>query len=86
MAQSLISQEYNVIIDNTNTMKKEYQKYVDLAEENGYTVIYYVANFNGKAFDKETKKWNVNFLYDNNVHKVPKETIQKMADRFEWEN
>jgi len=84
MAKALVSQEKNIIIDNTNTTKQEYGKYTDLAFFNKYDIMIEIANFDGKAFDEKTKQWNVNFLYENNVHKVPLGTLGKMAKRFEW--
>jgi predicted kinase len=84
MAKALVVQEKNIIIDNTNTTKNEYQKYLELAFLNKYDVKVEIANFNGSAFDEKTKVWNIRFLLTNNKHNVPYETLVKMAKRFEW--
>ncbi len=56
-----------VIIDNTNTTKKEYQYYVDIANHFGYNV---------RSIIVETTHSN------KNDHNVPDETVQKMKRRF----
>ena len=62
-----------VIIDNTNTQKREYQPYIDMANEYGYDVVIQMV---GNLTDIE--------LYaSRNTHGVPKEVIERMAKRFE---
>lgn len=58
----------NVIIDNTNTNKKQYGRYEEAAIENGFTVHHIYLKP-----DPETS-------YVRNVHEVPKETIDNMAN------
>lgn len=62
-----------VIIDNTNTRKWEYEKYVALAEGCGYLLEII------KVGDLES----VELYAERNIHKVPLDTIRKMAERFE---
>lgn len=64
-----------IFVDNTNIKRKDFQKYVELAVEHGYTVREKTV---GK-FDAESLK-----LYaERNIHGVPLETIERMARKFE---
>lgn len=65
-----------VICDNTNTQKWEYEPYVEIAKKHGYRVQIVVV---GNPKDPE----HVKACIERNIHGVPAETIQKMADRFE---
>jgi NEDD4-binding protein 2 len=61
-----------VIVDNTNTQKWEYKKYVDLAESMGYQVeIQCVPHIDPVLAAKR------------NTHGVPEEAIRKMLKRWE---
>ena len=63
------------IIDNTNTQSWEYEKYEEVAKENGFMV------------QVITVEWNINDipLYaKRNSHGVPEEAIYRMADRWEY--
>lgn len=63
-----------IVIDNTNTQKWEFQKYVDLAKSNGYEVK--VENvFDGGLSDEDLAK--------RNTHRVPLQGIQRMRSRWE---
>lgn len=64
-----------IIVDNTNTTFREMEPYVRIAEENGYAVNV-VEPATSWAFDVEE-------CARRNTHKVPREVVQKMADRFE---
>lgn len=60
----------NVIIDNTNTQKKDYGKYVKVAEHFGYQVHHIYLGV------------NVQSGHQRNTHAVPEEKIQEMAMRL----
>lgn len=60
-----------IVVSNTFTQEWEMQPYFDLAEKYGYRVYSLVVeNRHGVS-------------EDTNIHNVPKDTIQKMRDRFE---
>jgi tRNA uridine 5-carbamoylmethylation protein Kti12 len=62
------------IIDNTNTQHWEYEKYEEVAKENGFMV------------QVITVEWNIDDipLYaKRNSHGVPEEAIYRMAERWE---
>lgn len=67
-----------IIIDNTNIKKKDYRKYLDLAEKFGYTVKY----------AKSSTPWatNAEECFKRNTHNVPLEVIQNMLKNFEEED
>ena len=63
------------VIDNTNTQHWEYEKYEEVAKENGFMVQII------------TVEWNINDipLYaKRNSHGVPEEAIYRMAERWEY--
>lgn len=61
-----------VILDNTNTEHWEYEKYVEVAEENGYQVhIITVGDF------------NVEHCVERNTHGVPMHAINRMKQRWQ---
>ena len=61
-----------VVLDNTNTKHREYKKYVKVAEEMGYRIhILTIGDFD---IDKADER---------NTHGVPREAIEKMAERFQ---
>ena len=62
-----------VIVDNTNTTKREMQPYKELADEFGYTVKCQTV---GNLTD-------IDIYAERCIHNVPLETIEKMAKRFE---
>lgn len=57
-----------IVVSNTSTTEKEMQPYLDLAKEFGYTVVSLIV---------ENRHGN------SSVHGVPKETLEKMKNRFE---
>ena len=64
-----------VIIDNTNTRRFEFEAYVKMAKKYGYeTEELIVGGLSEEELDLCIKR---------NIHNVPKETIRKMAVRFE---
>jgi len=64
-----------VIVDNTNITKKDMQPYILLAEKCNFDVEEVVVG----DFDRDS----VETYFNRCVHKVPKDTIIKMANRFE---
>lgn len=64
-----------IIVDNTNTVWKEVKKYCALALAHDYEVVF---------MEPETPwKSDINELVTRNTHGVPRESIQKMLDRYE---
>lgn len=64
-----------VIVDNTNTTWKEIEPYWNTAQEFGYKFI---------VEEPDTEwKFDVDKCAEYNSHGVPKETIQRMLDRWE---
>lgn len=63
-----------IVIDNTNTQKWEFQKYVDLARQGGYELVTDDI-FDGGASDEE--------LFGRNSHGVPLQNIKQMRQRWE---
>lgn len=65
-----------VVLDNTNTTRKEFAKYIEFAVLNFCTEI--------SILEPDTQwKYDVEECYRRNTHNVPRETIQKMLDRFQ---
>lgn len=64
-----------IIVDNTNTTWKEMAPYIQYAKDYSYEVYVQEPNTDW-AFD-------VDKCAANNTHGVPKESIQKMLDRWE---
>jgi len=63
-----------VVIDNTNTTKWEYSRYLDMAKYYGYEVeVCMVGNLT-----------DLDLYAARNTHRVPLAAIQKMAKRFEF--
>lgn len=61
-----------VIVDNTNTTRKEYQKYITVAEAAGYLVSLMVLPHP-----------SLGIAAKRNTHNVPSDVIKKMLDRWE---
>lgn len=64
-----------IYVDNTNTRLWEMKKYVELAQKYGYEVSFMVAN--------SPWAWDIDELFNRNTHNVPRETIERMVNRFE---
>ncbi len=64
----------HIIVDNTNTTRKEMKPYVKMANEFGYKVEYI------------TVECDVETSIARNTHNVPPDVIRKMAARFQKEN
>jgi predicted kinase len=60
----------SIVLDNTNTMLKEFKRYIELAEKFGYTV-----NVVRLVVDPAVAA-------KRNVHGVPPSKVQQMQDRF----
>ena len=65
----------NVIIDNTNTTKKEVRPYVELGLKHEYEIQLVLPD--------SQWQWNAALCAQKCVHEVPLETIKKMLARFE---
>ena len=62
-----------IVIDNTNIQKWEYQYYLDKAKQCNYEVEIQIV---GNLTDTE-------MYWKRNIHNVPREVIERMAQRFE---
>ena len=60
----------SIVLDNTNTMLKEFKRYIDVAKTRGYKVNVIRLVVDPKVAAKR------------NVHGVPAEKVQQMQDRF----
>ena len=60
----------DIVIDNTNTMLKEFKRYIEYAEQHGYKVHVVRLVVDPKIAAKR------------NVHDVPPSKVQQMQDRF----
>lgn len=64
-----------VILDNTNVEYREFKKYVDRAKRSEYEI---------EILEPDTPwKFDVDELVARNQHGVPRETIQRMLNRWE---
>ena len=64
-----------IIVDNTNVNWKEVKPYVDIAAKYGYHLHIVEPN--------TVWKYDVEECFRRNTHRVPKEVIQAMSDRWE---
>lgn len=62
-----------VVIDNTNSRKWEYQNYIDFAKSNDYEVEII-----------QMPHIDIDTAVQRNLHGVPKETIKRMIERWEY--
>ncbi len=65
------------IVDNTNTQKWEYERYVEAAKEAGYNVVILTV---GQPKDEA----HIQECIERNIHKCPAEAIRRMSNRFEF--
>lgn len=72
--EALKQSQSPIVIDNTNTQKWEYSKYLNLAQQYGYNVLFENL-FDGGLTDEE--------LAARNTHNVPLDTIHKMRKRWQ---
>jgi len=74
-----------VIVDNTNVKRKEFQKYIDKAKENGYEVVEVtIGNPWRQNGDMRFIDWDyVDKCIIRNAHAVPADTIRQQARNFE---
>lgn len=68
---ALGDKESLIVIDNTNIREKEYKFYFKAAISNGYNVVFHTIT-----------NCSVDELVNSNVHKVPREAIQRMLNDF----
>ena len=71
--EGVASQAY-CVIDNTNTQAWEYEKYVEVAKENGFMVQVITVDWNAQ---------DIPLYAERNSHGVPEEAIRRMAERWE---
>ena len=65
----------HIVIDNTNTMKSEFRKYIKLGEDNSYNI---------KVLEIWCRDKNMAKLFSSrNAHTVPISTVLKMLTRWE---
>ena len=89
-AKEAIRAGKNVIVDNTNTQAWEMKDYVEEAIKHGYNVVFKEPNWSAELKDKDGK-WNIDFIEKLQQNKdraeigksLPREIIQRMADRYE---
>lgn len=79
--KQLMKQRASIIVDNTNTTWKEIKPYVELAVSNEFKNDYFYTIFINEP--ATTWQYNVEECFKIGTHKVPKETIQKMRDRWQ---
>lgn len=66
-----------VIVDNTNTQRWEFAEYTKAALESGYRV-------HELTVGRPTKLTEVELCAKRNTHRVPKASIHRMSERFEF--
>ena len=71
--KALSEGEPTIVVDNTNTTHREYEAYIQMAEDAGYEVIIDVVDSGLSAEE----------LAQRNTHGVPVEGIQRMMNRWE---
>lgn len=69
--QAVLQGQPSIVIDNTNTMLKEFKHYIDFATANGYQVNVVRIKIDPKV------------AANRNVHGVPLEKVKQMQDRFQ---
>lgn len=74
--QAMLEGRSPVIIDNTNVKAWEMKPYVGMALKNGYRVDFFEPDTHWKYDPAQLEK--------RNKHGVPRESIAKMLDVFEW--
>ncbi len=68
---ALYDKESLIVVDNTNIREKEYKFYFKAAISNNYNVIFH-----------RIINCSVEESFQNNIHKVPREAIQRMLNDF----
>jgi predicted kinase len=77
-AEDIVSYGGTVIIDNTNSRRSEYQKYIDLADENNYDI--YIIEI--ACRDRE----QVRIFSERTTHMVPHKNLIQMLMRWETDD
>jgi NEDD4-binding protein 2 len=71
---SMLKQEEIIVIDNTNITWKDMKRYIELANEYGYRVVF--------VYPQTSWRMDANECFKRNTHDVPLEAIQRMVKRF----
>lgn len=74
LARDHIRAGNDVVIDNTNTTFREMSPYIAEALKHGYTIQF--------VYPDTPWAWDVDLCTKRTIHSVPRETIQRMNDRF----
>lgn len=69
-----------IVVDNTNTTEKEMAPYKNLAKDNRYEVCEVVVGAESMRADMTAY---ITTCVERNTHGVPRESIEKMARRFQ---
>lgn len=84
---SLLVQEVPVVVvDNTNTTRKEFKNYIDKATELGYEVFEIKVGSPWKRTGPNMKSLDEEYVekcWKRNAHQVPFEVVRAQAHRFE---
>lgn len=78
-----------IVIDNTNTVQKEWVKYADTADHYGYSVEFAYATspwweeISPRIYNKSFTDDDVQVFFEKNNHGVPFNVIKNMMNRFE---
>jgi len=75
VATHLALHVFVIVVDNTHTTYREIKPYLELANKYHYQVYLCIPSTEWR--------WSVEECFNRNSHGVPKDTIQKMMDRFE---
>ena len=72
-----------IIIDNTNTQRREFFHYIIAGKKYGYKIDIREPNWSPELKTPEGK-WNFDFLKGRSIHQVPEAALKKMLDRYEY--
>jgi len=75
LAYMMIGTEF-IFVDNTNIKRRDFKPYVDAATEHGYDIEEVAI---GSTDDEDF----ITLCVERNTHSVPREAIERMAQRFQ---
>ena len=81
-----------IVIDNTNTVRKDFLQYIELGLEYGYDVKFAEPNWHPELKTPEGK-WNYDFIMKLQEERrkkepskvIPPEAVKRMIDRYEYQ-